>query len=49
MSLFDGVMSKLNDNPDLSTLPLKKSVCNLSFNLAKICSLFIDFHQEDAH
>ncbi len=27
MDLFDGVMSRMNDKVNLSTLPLKKSIC----------------------
>ena len=34
---------------EISTLPLKKSVCTYLFNSAKMCSLFMDFQQEDAH
>lgn len=49
LNLFEGVMSKYNDKPTISTLPLKKSICNSSNYIAKICSLFINFHQEDAH
>ena len=45
LNLFDNVMDKNSDVKDLSTLPLKKSVCKFLFILAKICSLFIDFHQ----
>lgn len=34
---------------DISTLPLKKSVCTYTSYIAKICMLFIDWEQEDAH
>ncbi len=49
LNLFDSVMRKDSESKDLSTLSLKRSVCNYLYNIAKICSLFIDFHQEDAH